>query len=170
MLDRDPYAGLPELPSFDVTSTDITDGEPLGKDQVSSSLGGGDVSPQLWWDGAPEGTKSYVVTAFDPDAPTPSGYWHWALSNIPADVNSLEAGAAQNPPAGTTRHLTDGGSEGFEGAAPPAGHGPHRYIFCVTAVDVEHLDVEGASPAVLNFNLFSHGIARALITGTHEEK
>lgn len=111
-----------------------------------------------------------MVTAFDPDAPTPSGYWHWALSNIPADVTSLETGAAANPPEGSTRHRADGGSEAFEGAAPPPGHGPHRYIFCVTAVDTDHLDVEGASPAVLNFNLFFHGIGRAFLTGTHEEK
>ena len=166
MLDRDPYAGLPELPVFELSSQDITDGQPLPQAQVA----GQDVSPQLSWSGAPEGTRSYVVTAFDPDAPTPSGYWHWALSNIRADVTSLETGAAANPPEGSTRHRADGGSEAFEGAAPPPGHGAHRYIFCVTAVDTDHLDVEGASPAVLNFNLFFHGIGRAFLTGTHEEK
>ena len=166
MLDREPYAGLPELPVFELSSQDIADGQPLPQAQVA----GQDVSPQLSWSGAPEGTRSYVVTAFDPDAPTPSGYWHWALSNIPADVTSLETGAAANPPEGSTRHRADGGSEAFEGAAPPPGHCPHRYIFCVTAVDTDHLDVEGASPAVLNFNLFFHGIGRAFLTGTHEEK
>ena len=121
MLDRDPYAGLPELPVFELSSQDITDGQPLPQAQVS----GQDVSPQLSWSGAPEGTRSYVVTAFDPDAPTPSGYWHWALSNIPADVTSLETGAAANPPEGSTRHRADGGSAAFEGAAKPTGHGAH---------------------------------------------
>lgn len=170
MLDREPYADLPELPALEVSSTEITDGQPLAAAQLSASLGGADRSPQLSWSGAPEGTRSYVVTAYDPDAPTPSGYWHWTLADIPAEVTSLEPGAAQDPPQGATRHRTDGGSDAYEGAAPPPGHGAHRYIFCVTAVDTEQLGVEGASPAVVNFQLFTHGIARGFITGTHEEK
>lgn len=169
MLDRDPYAVLPDLPTFTLTSSDVQDGQPMPAAQVTAGLGGADQSPQLSWSGAPEGTKSYVVTCFDPDAPTPSGYWHWCVSNIPAEVTTLEAGAAAAPPDGSTTHRTDGGSDGYEGAAPPPGHGAHRYIFCVTAVDTEHLDVEGASPAVVNFNLFFHGLGRALLTGTHEE-
>lgn len=169
MFDRDPYVDLPELPVFSVTSEDIMDGYPLSSAQVASSLGGADTSPQLSWSGAPEGTKSYVVTCFDPDAPVPSGYWHWCVSNIPADVTSLDTGAAARLPKGATAHRTDGGSDAFEGAAPPAGHGPHRYIFCVTAVDTDRLEVEGASPAVVNFNLFFHALGRGFITGTHEE-
>lgn len=173
MLDRQPYADLPDLPAFALTSEDIADGSPLARAQVSGIMGAGgeDVSPQLSWSGAPEGTKSYVVTVFDPDAPTPSGFWHWCLSNIPADVSSLERGAASSPPAGSVRHRNDGGTDEYVGAAPPSGHGPHRYIVCVTAVDVERLEVDAdASPAVVNFQLFFHGIGRALLTGTHEEK
>lgn len=170
MLNREPYAELPDLPTFTLTSEDLTDGQPFPAAQVSAGLGGSDTSPQLSWSGAPEGTKSYVLTCFDPDAPTPSGYWHWCLSNIPADVTTLAAGAAATPPQGSTQHRTDGGSQAYEGAAPPPGHGAHRYIFCVTAVDTEHLEVEGASPAVVNFNLFFHGIARAFLTATHEER
>lgn len=169
MLNRDPYADLPDLPIFTVTSQDITDGQPLPMAQVGSSLGGEDTSPQLSWSGAPEGTKSYVVTCYDPDAPTPSGYWHWCVSNIPADVTSLNTGAATNLPSGAITHRSDGGSDAFEGATPPVGHGPHRYIFCVTAVDTERLDVEGTTPAAVNFALFSHGLGRAFITATHEE-
>ncbi|GAA4787465.1 YbhB/YbcL family Raf kinase inhibitor-like protein [Rothia endophytica] len=172
MLNREPYADLPDLPTFTLTSTDIQEGAPLPKAQVSGIMGcgGEDVSPQLSWEGFPEGTKSFVVTCFDPDAPTPSGFWHWAVSNLPADVTELATGAAENLPAGALGHLNDGGTRGFVGAAPPAGHGPHRYIFCVTAVDVEKLDIdENATPAVVNFNLFFHGIARAFLTATHEE-
>ncbi|MFI7494733.1 YbhB/YbcL family Raf kinase inhibitor-like protein [Kocuria sp. M4R2S49] len=171
MPDRDPYADLPDLPSFILTSEDISDGGPLAQAQLSGIMGAGgqDVSPQLSWSGAPEGTKSYVVTVFDPDAPTPSGFWHWCLSNIPADVTSLERGAASDPPAGAVKHRNDGGTDEYVGAAPPPGHGPHRYIVCVTAVGEEQIDVdESASPAVVNFQLFSSGIARACLTGTHE--
>ena len=173
MYDRHPYADLPELPTFTVTSTDVAEGESMNTPQVSGIMGAGgeDVSPQLSWSGAPEGTRSYVVTVFDPDAPTPSGFWHWCLSNIPADVTELATGAASNPPEGAVKHRNDGGTDEYLGAAPPEGHGPHRYIVCVTAVDVPELEVdESASPAVVNFNLFSHALGRAFLTPTYEVK
>lgn len=172
MLNREPYADLPELPTFTLTSSDIEEGAPLPLAQVSGLMGcgGEDISPHLSWSGFPADTKSFVVTCFDPDAPTPSGFWHWAVSNIPADVTELATGAAEALPEGALTHLNDGGTRGFVGAAPPAGHGPHRYIFCVTAVGVDKLDIDvNSSPAVVNFNLFFHGIARAFLTATHEE-
>lgn len=172
MLDREPYAGLPQLPEFTLTSDDVAENQPLALDQASGAMGiegGKDIAPHLSWSGAPEGTKSYVVTCFDPDAPTPSGFWHLSVSNIPADVTELPNGWASQAIDGAVKHLNDGGNREFTGAAPPPGHGAHRYIFCVTAVDTEKLDVdESASPAVVNFNLFFHGIGRAFLTGTYE--
>ncbi|WP_129656763.1 YbhB/YbcL family Raf kinase inhibitor-like protein [Rothia halotolerans] len=172
MLNRSPYADLPELPEFTLTSEDARDGEPLALPHASAVMGiegGEDLAPQLAWSGAPEGTKSYVVTCFDPDAPTPSGFWHACVSNIPASVTELPTGWASREIEGAVKHLNDGGNREFTGAAPPPGHGAHRYIFCVTAVDVEELEVdESASPAVVNFNLFFHGIGRAFLTPTYE--
>lgn len=164
-----PYELLPKVPSFTVTSTDITDGAPLKDDQVAAM---GNTSPQLSWEGAPEGTKSYVVTCFDPDAPTPSGFWHWVLVDIPADVTSLERGAGQMgaPLPGKAFHVcNDGGSECFMGAAPPKGDHPHRYFFVVHAVGEETLGVEpDASPAVVSFNLAFKTLGRAMLHGTYE--
>jgi Raf kinase inhibitor-like YbhB/YbcL family protein len=158
-----------------VTSDDVTDGGTLATPHLSGLMGAGgeDRSPQLSWSGFPEGTKSFAVTCYDPDAPTASGFWHWAVADIPASVTELPAGAgdenASSLPDGAVVLANDAGMKRFVGAAPPPGHGPHRYIFVVHAVDVESLGLpDGATPAFLGFNLFSHAIARATLTATHE--
>ena len=164
-----PYDLLPAVPSFTVTSDDFADGQPLRHEQVNAF---GDTSPQLSWSGAPEGTRSYVITCFDPDAPSASGFWHWVLINVPADVTSLAAGAgaagAELP--GKAFHIrNDGGGNGYTGAAPPEGDQVHRYFFVVHAVDREELGVdEGVSPAVVGLNLAFKTLGRAIIHGTYQ--
>ena len=165
-----PYDFLPAVPSFTVTSTDVRDGEPLGTPQVSGILGAGgdDVSPQLSWSGAPEGTKGYAITVFDPDAPTTSGFWHWAVAGIPATVTELPSGAGDEAgaglPEGAVQLRNDAGLPRYVGATPPAGHGPHRYYVVVHALDTDDLGVPAeATPAFLGFNLFSHTLARAVL-------
>src|SRR5215207_5777741 len=162
-----PYDYLPATASFSVTSADVTDGAPLKDDQVAAL---GNTSPQLSWSGAPEGTRSYVVTCFDPDAPTPSGFWHWCLVDIPADVTSLDTGAAAGElPAGAFHVRNDGGEAGFMGAAPPEGDHPHRYFFVVHAVKESSLGVdENASNAVVSFNLAFKTLGRAVLHGTYQ--
>jgi Raf kinase inhibitor-like YbhB/YbcL family protein len=162
-----PYDYLPAVPSFTVTSTDVTDGQPLKDDQVAEH---GNTSPQLSWEGAPEGTKSYVVTCFDPDAPTPSGFWHWNLVDLPADVTSLDAGAVAGDLPGKAFHVrNDAGDAGFTGAAPPQGDHPHRYFFVVHAVGEDTLGVDAdASNAVVSFNLAFKTLGRAIIHGTYQ--
>ena len=152
--------------AFTLTSNDFKDGDVLPDAHVKAL---GDTSPHLAWSGAPEGTKSFAITCYDPDAPTGSGFWHWTVANIPADVSEIPTGGPV--PSGAVEGRTDYGPAGFGGAAPPPGHGPHRYIFTVFAVDVEKLDVTpDNSGAVFGFNLHFHTLAKATLTATYEDR
>ncbi|MGA5300410.1 YbhB/YbcL family Raf kinase inhibitor-like protein [Nucisporomicrobium flavum] len=173
---NDPFARLPEAATFTVTSTTVTDGAPLGRPQYSGMFGipgGKDISPQLSWSGAPEGTRSYAVTVYDPDAPTGSGFWHWAVANIPATVSALPEGAGDDTgtdlPHGAFQLPNDARLARFIGAAPPAGHGPHRYVITVHALDTEDIGVPAdATPANLGFTMAGHILGRATLTATGE--
>lgn len=155
-----PYDFLPALPELKVVSDDVRHGDRLSGAQLAL---GGNVSPALAWEPGPEGTASYAVTCFDPDAPTPGGVWHWVLADIPANVHSLPAGG--EPGAGREL-LNDLGSLGFAGAAPPPGDREHRYIFAVHALGVAELPVDERTPAALvGFHLTVNSLARGTITG-----
>ncbi|TFD32313.1 YbhB/YbcL family Raf kinase inhibitor-like protein [Cryobacterium cryoconiti] len=174
MAQNDPLARFGEVPLFTLTSSDMTDGAPLDAAQYGTGSGGRNLSPQLEWSGFPAGTKSFAVTVYDPDAPTGSGFWHWAVFNLPADCTSLPeaAGALQGRllPTGAVTLPNEGRQPAFVGAGPPAGTGTHRYQFIVHAVDVARLDIDpDSTPAVLGFNLHFHTLARAVLeaTGVH---
>ena len=167
----DPYDYLPTVDTFDVRSDDITDGSPLALRFVHGSAGGENVSPHLAWSGAPQGTQSFVVTCFDPDAPTGSGFWHWVAVDLPGDLQELPSGAGESDDTlpGSAFHIrSDFGDSQYGGAAPPKGDHDHRYMYVVHAVDVPSLDLSAdAAPAVVGFNLAFHTLGRARITGTY---
>ena len=171
-LDRptapDPYELLPAVGSFSVTSTDIAFGAPI----ADTFAGGHDnVSPQLSWSDFPADTQGFAVTCFDPDAPTPSGFWHWAVTGLPASTIELAQGAGDGSglPAGAISLRNDAGQAGYTGPMPPPGDRAHRYYFVVHALDVPALDVDdSATPAYLSFNLVFHTLARAILVGTYQ--
>jgi Raf kinase inhibitor-like YbhB/YbcL family protein len=161
-----------------LTSASFKDGDYLGHDQIlSAAYGfgceGGNLSPQLSWSGAPDGTKSFALTCFDPDAPTGSGFWHWVVANIPPTVTSLDLGAgdpAQNKmPAGTLQVRTDFGAPGYGGPCPPEGDHPHRYLFTLHAVGLDALPVTAdTSAAVVGFLLHFNTLEKASLMGLYK--
>jgi Raf kinase inhibitor-like YbhB/YbcL family protein len=164
----DPYDILPAVASFTVTSADVADGRPLDEMFAHPSVGGKNLSPHLAWSGFPAETRGFVVTCFDPDAPTGSGFWHWSLVNLPVSVTELERGLDPLP-EGAFCVRNDYGDSSYGGAAPPPGDRPHRYVFAVHALDVDALEVTAdATPAYLGFNLTFHTLARATIRPTFQ--
>lgn len=153
--------------TFTLYSNDL--GGQLTKTQEFADFGctGKNISPELHWSDAPEGTKSFAITVYDPDAPTGSGWWHWVVFNLPASTTSLPAdfgniSKKQSPKA--VQSVTDYGKAGFGGACPPVGDRPHRYFFTVHALNIDHLELnENASPALVGYMINAHSIAKATL-------
>jgi Raf kinase inhibitor-like YbhB/YbcL family protein len=169
-LDRpiapDPYELLPQVPSFTLDSQDIRDKEPLDSKFANPSIGGQNLLPELRWSGFPDKTRSFAITCFDPDAPTGSGWWHWVLVGLPADVTALPRGAGDGRalPGGAFHVRNDYGERAYLGPAPVEAERPHRYLYAVHALDTGKLDVtEDASPALVGANLTFHILARAVV-------
>lgn len=159
---------------FVLTSPDLVPGQALPLRHVLNGFGcaGGNQSPALHWRSPPEGTRSYALTLYDPDAPTGSGWWHWVVVDIPSATEQLAANAG-NPaagrlPAGAMPLRTDFGTPGYGGACPPAGAGAHRYVFTLHALDVPHLDLPSDAPAAMaGFLIHAHSLGRASLTVTY---
>ena len=154
--------------TFTLKSTDI--GGQATDENLFNGFGcsGDNTSPSLSWENLPEGTKSFAVTMYDPDAPTGSGWWHWVMFDIPAEVTSLKKNAgsieAKLAPNGAIQGVTDFGTYGYGGPCPPEGHGPHQYIVTVYALKTDKLGVDkNASPAMVGFNLSANTIEKASI-------
>lgn len=163
-----PYDFLPTVPTFTLTSPDMRAGEDMGERFTGLA---DNISPALQWSGAPEDTRSFAVTCFDPDAPGPAGFWHWGIVDLDATVTSLPQGIGESDLQldGAAFHLrNDSGTHSWCGPYPPAGDGPHRYIFAVHALDVDTLDVADDTPlSAVACQLSRHTLARALLTVTY---
>ena len=164
----DPYPLLPEVPSFTLTSDDVTDGEPM---DVRHSVEGAGVSPQLSWYGFPLATRAFAISCFDPDAPTPAGFWHWTVANLPMRWSSVPRGFGDPDtavPDGAVRARNDAGTLGYAPAAPPPGDHPHRYIFAVHALETYISGPEGIGCTPAAFQILFHTLARATLAPTFQ--
>jgi len=152
--------------TFTLRSKDIG-GQATDK-QVYNGFGctGENLSPELYWENVPTGTKSFAITMYDPDAPTGSGFWHWVVFNIPANTTELKTGAGNIAkglmPAGAIQSNTDFGQPGYGGPCPPEGHGFHQYLITIYALKTDQLGLDkNATPALVGFNLHFNTIAKA---------
>lgn len=164
-------SGVATAADFQLSSPTIKPEATLGADQVFNGFGctGKNISPELVWSNAPEGTKSFALTVYDPDAPTGSGWWHWVVYNLPANSTKLAAGAGTTDgkklPVGSVQGRTDFGATGFGGACPPVGDKPHRYIFTLHALKTDKIDVPtDATAALIGYMINANRIDKASFT------
>ncbi len=161
-------ASYTQAQTFTLKSKDL--GGQFTKKQEFNGFGcnGENISPQLYWENIPAGTKSFAITVYDPDAPTGSGFWHWIVFDIPANVSEIKTGAGDPSkslmPAGVIQSMTNYGVKGFGGACPPVGHGFHQYIFTIHALKTDKLGLdENTNPAIVGFYLWQNTLAKASI-------
>jgi Raf kinase inhibitor-like YbhB/YbcL family protein len=154
--------------TFTLSSTDLGGEATINEEFNGFGCTGENQSPQLSWENAPEGTKSFAVTMYDPDAPTGSGWWHWVVFDITVNTKELVSKAGNTKlnltPEGVIQSITDYGANGYGGPCPPEGHGLHQYIITVYALKTDKLGLnESTNPAVVGYYLWNNTIAKASI-------
>ena len=132
-------------------------------------------SPQLSWKNAPEGTKSFAITMYDPDAPTGSGWWHWVVFDLPANINVLVSNAGNVnlnlAPKEAIQSITNYGANGYGGPCPPEGHGLHQYVITVHALSTDKLGLDkNTNPAIVGYYIWNNTLAKASIVSYYERK
>ncbi|HET7334384.1 MAG TPA: YbhB/YbcL family Raf kinase inhibitor-like protein [Rhizomicrobium sp.] len=154
--------------AMDLHSVDVTDGAAMAKAQIYGRCGGQNISPALAWSGAPNGTQSFALTMFDPDAGD-AGWWHWIAYAIPKTVTHLEANAGRADTAAFKQGANDFHKREYDGPCPPAGSGPHHYQITLYALDVTQPDLQGADAPAKARDIFkAHALASATLTGIYE--
>lgn len=146
--------------AFTLRSSAFEDGETIPR---QFTCDGRDLAPPLAWSDVPEGTRSFALVMDDPDAPHGT-FTHWLLYDIPATTTALLEHAG-----GKALRNSFGRAE-YGGPCPPPGHGPHRYIFTLYALDVPALAMRGGTRAALDRSLQAHTVATARLMGRYERE
>lgn len=152
---------------FEISSPDFKNGQDLTKKFEFNKFGcnGENFAPTLSWKNAPKNTESFALMVYDPDAPTGSGWWHFAAYNIDKKTSQIKNFKLSK----AAKILNnDAGFKGYMGPCPPKNHGRHHYVFTIFALD-KKLDLDkNASPALLGFMINSHKIESASIMGIYQ--
>lgn len=161
--------------TFTLSSKDLGGEATVNEEFDGFGCTGKNQSPQLSWENAPEGTKSFAITMYDTDAPTGSGWWHWLVFDIPSNTKELVSGAGNVKlnltPEGAIQSITDYGSNGYGGPCPPEGHGLHQYIITVYALKTDKLGLnQSTNPAVVGYYLWNNTLAKASIVTYYQRK
>lgn len=151
--------------AFKIKSPEFKEGDTIPK---VFTCEGEDISPELEWEDAPAGTKSFSLIVEDPDAPMGT-FIHWVVYDIPAGVNRFSRGMALKD--GIKNGMTDFGKRGYGGPCPPKGHGTHRYFFILRALDLPALKLtDGARKPDVEKAMKGHILAETRIMGVYSRK
>lgn len=155
--------------SLILRSPAFTNGQPIPRRYTGD---GEDLSPPLSWTGIPAAARALAMIVDDPDAPTTEPWVHWVISGLQATEEGLVEGippVARPPsPAGAIQGKNSWGALGYRGPAPPKGHGVHRYVFKLYALD-QALDLpEGLDKNGLLKAIQGHIVSQAELMGTYQ--
>lgn len=159
--------------SFTLTSETLGGNATQTEEFNGFGCSGENQSPDLNWANAPEGTKSFAITMYDPDAPTGSGWWHWVVFDIPASTTALPADAgdlaSKLMPEAAIQSITNYGAAGYGGPCPPEGHGIHQYVITVHALKTDKLGLDAnTNPAIVGYYIWNNTLAKASIVAYYQ--
>lgn len=148
-----------------IKSPDFKDNDVIPK---KFTCDGEDLSPEVLWANAPQGTLGFTLVVEDPDAPMGT-FIHWVAYDIPSKAARIERGAGNKAATSFKQGANDFGKKGYGGPCPPRGHGRHRYIFILKALDVAELGLpEGVSLKDVQRAEKGHVLAEARYTGLYQ--
>jgi Raf kinase inhibitor-like YbhB/YbcL family protein len=161
--------------TFTLRSNDLGGQSTITEEFNGFGCTGKNQSPQLSWANAPEGTKSFAITMYDPDAPTGSGFWHWVVFDISTNTNELVANAGNITlnlmPKEAIQSITSFGAKGYGGPCPPEGHGLHQFIYTVYALKTDKLGLDvNTNPELVGYYLWMNTLAKASIVSYYERR
>ena len=149
--------------AFTVTSSAFSNGAAI---PIDYTCDGENRSPDLRWSALPVDAKSFALIMHDPDAPK-GDFTHWTLFDIPAGTDYIEEGAAPRVPG--TQGRNDFGQDSYGGPCPPTGHGEHRYMFDLYALDIDSLSIPaGSDRQTVEAAVRDHMQEKATLQGTYE--
>ena len=127
-------------------------------------------SPPIEWLGVPPEAQAVVLLVEDADSPTPEPLVHAIVWDLPGADAALPEGALNSKK--DERNSEAMGQNSFFNATylppdPPPGHGTHRYVFQVFALDAVPRFESPPGRSTLLGHIRGHVLAKGLLIGTY---